>query len=73
MTQPRHNIFCDTVLRRDGKGTLYLMNHPEKGWNSSAFIIESEQHFLDTYNAKLGEWARDKFSDYCPVFKVDPQ
>ena len=63
----------DTVLRRDSKGTLYLMNHPKKGWSSSSIIIESEEYFLANYNVKLGEWANDMFSEYCPVFRVDPQ
>jgi hypothetical protein len=73
LNKPKHNIFMDSVLRRDSKGTLYLMNHPEKGWSSSAIIIESEEYFLANYNVKLGEWAQDQFSECCPVFKADSQ
>ena len=70
--KPKHNIFCDTVLRRDSKGILYLMNHPKKGWSSASIIIESEEYFLANYNVRLGDWKYDMFSEYCPVFKVDP-
>jgi hypothetical protein len=68
----KSEIFKDTVLRKDGAGNLFFMNHPEKGWRSYAIPILSEERFLETHHAKLGEWTKDEFGDCCPVFRVDP-
>lgn len=38
--------FQDTVLRRDPKGQLFLMNRPEKGWASYGIPYPSEQAVL---------------------------
>jgi hypothetical protein len=64
------NLYTDTVLRRDQAGMLWLMNHQEGGWRSTALPIKSEEAVLAEYNVRLGEWAKDKWSEYCPVTRV---
>jgi hypothetical protein len=69
----KHNLLADTVLRRDGAGDLYLMNRKDHGWSSYAYSVKSEEAFLASYNATLGEWDKDEHGDYCPVTRVEPQ
>jgi len=64
------NIFADTVLRKNLEGVLFLMNHQETGWGSSAVPMRSVEHLLEGYNVRLGDWTTDKYSAYCPVYKV---
>lgn len=64
------NLYADTVLRRDQAGMLWLMNHQEGGWRSTARPVKSEEAFLAEYNVRLGEWAKDKWSEFCPVTRI---
>lgn len=61
--------FQDTVLRRDAKGQLFLMNRPEKGWASYGIPYPSEQAVLDEWDVTIGPWTSDKFSAFAPVKK----
>lgn len=61
--------FQDTVLRRDEKGQLHLMNHPEKGWASYGIPYRSEQAVLDEWDVTIGPWTSDKHSAFAPVKK----
>jgi hypothetical protein len=65
------SLFADTVLRNDGAGNLFLMNHPETGWRSFAIPIPSENYLLEHYNVTLGKWTADKYGEYCPVHKKE--
>jgi hypothetical protein len=67
----KRNLFCDTVLRRDGSGAVYLMNRQEGGWRQWAEPVESVSAFSDAYNAQVGAWARDKYGEYCPVHALE--
>jgi len=69
----KHNLLADTVLRRDGAGDLYLMNRKDHGWASYAYTVKSEEAFLASYNATLGEWDRDEHGPFCPVTRVQPE
>jgi hypothetical protein len=66
----KRNLLGDTIIRRDGIGRLYLMNRQEGGWKSSRVSVASEEALLDEYNVRLGEWTRDKCSEYCPVICI---
>lgn len=61
--------FQDTVLRRDAKGQLFLMNRPEKGWSSYGIPYPSEQAVLDEWDVTIGPWTSDKHSAFAPVKK----
>jgi hypothetical protein len=63
----KRNLLGNCVLRRDSREMLWLMNHQEGGWRSTMLPVESVEWFLATYNARLGEWAKDECSEYCPV------
>jgi hypothetical protein len=60
-------LFGETVLRRDEKGNLWLMNHAEKGWASYAIPVERETDVLVKYNAVLGTWSEDVHGLCAPV------
>lgn len=62
-------VFQDTVLRRDAKGQLFLMNRPEKGWSSYGIPYPSEQAVLDEWDVTIGPWTSDKHSAFAPVKK----
>lgn len=68
--QEKKSLFQDTVLRRDAKGQLFLMNRPEKGWASYGIPYPSEQAVLDEWNVTIGPWTKDRFSAYAPVRKA---
>lgn len=70
LQQAKINIFADTVLRRNLSNELFLMNHQETGWSSSAVPMRSVEHLLERYNVRIGDWTTDKFSEYCPVYRV---
>jgi len=63
----KRNLLGDCVLRRDSLGMLWMMNRQEGGWRSDMLPVQSEKVFLDTYNARLGEWTKDECSEYCLV------
>lgn len=67
----KKDLFADTVLRRDGDGNIFLMNHPKKGWRSLSIPIPSESYLLDRFNVKLGQWTSDKFGECCPVIRIN--
>lgn len=70
-TEPKEKkaVFQDTVLRRDAKGQLFLMNRPEKGWSSYGIPYPSEQAVLDEWDVTIGPWTSDKHSAFAPVKK----
>jgi hypothetical protein len=63
------DLYGDTVLRKDGDGgELYLMNRQEGGWRQHARPVGTEEAFLDQYHVRLGEWSRDEYGEFCPVY-----
>lgn len=66
----RKDLFEDTVLRRDKKGQIHLMNHPAKGWASYGIPYASEQDVLDEWNVTIDPWTTDKYGDVAKVRKV---
>lgn len=66
----KKNLFEDTVLRRDKKGQIHLMNHPAKGWASYGIPYASEQDVLDEWNVTIDPWTMDKYGDVAKVRKV---
>jgi hypothetical protein len=67
----KKKLFADTVLRKDAHtGDLFLMNHREKGWGSSAIQIASIEALLQNYDVTIGDWTSDQYSEYCWVRTV---
>ena len=60
-------LFADTVIRRDAKGKLWLMNHKDKGWASWAMPVKSVEDCEKRYECNVGAWSKDQYSEFAPV------
>lgn len=63
----RSTPFCNTVLRRDERGRVWMMNRPDRGWGEFAVPFESEDDVRVRYAVLIGEWTEDEHGPMAPV------
>ncbi len=65
----RRRLFEPTVVRLNSSGTFCLMNHPAKGWSSSAIEYRTLNDLLEEWDVRLGPHGAD---DCSPFIEAHP-